>query len=55
VVENGRITLQGPAADLLHSPEIAERYLGVGVATSADAAESQRMAARLRECVWNDG
>jgi branched-chain amino acid transport system ATP-binding protein len=54
VVENGRITLEGPAAELLHSPEIAERYLGVGVATSADVAESLKMAARLRECVWND-
>ncbi len=55
VIENGRLVMQGPAAALLHAPEIAERYLGVGVATNADPAESRRMAERLRACVWNDG
>jgi branched-chain amino acid transport system ATP-binding protein len=54
VIENGRITLAGPAAELLHSPEIAERYLGVGVAAASDPAESARMAARLRACVWDN-
>jgi branched-chain amino acid transport system ATP-binding protein len=54
VIENGRLVLEGAAADLLHAPEIAERYLGVGVAAAIDAAESLRMAERLRACVWND-
>lgn len=54
VIENGRITLEGAAADLLHSPEIAARYLGVGVATAADPAQSERMAGRLRAAVWSD-
>ncbi len=54
VIENGRLTLAGPASDLLHSPEIAERYLGVGIATTADPAESARMAQRLRAAVWSD-
>ncbi len=52
VIENGRIVLSGPAQDLLHRPEVAERYLGMGVAPATDPAESQRMATRLRACVW---
>jgi branched-chain amino acid transport system ATP-binding protein len=55
VIENGRVTLSGPAADLLHSPEIAARYLGVGVATATSAEHSARMAARLRGLVWGEG
>jgi len=55
VIENGRVTLQGPASELLHSPEIAERYLGVGVATATSDAQSARMAARLREFAWGEG
>jgi branched-chain amino acid transport system ATP-binding protein len=54
VIENGRIVLQGAAQDLLHSPDIAARYLGVGVAAEADATEAARMAQRLRACVWDD-
>ena len=55
VIENGRVTLSGAAADLLHSPEIAERYLGVGVATATSDAQSARMAAQLRAFAWGEG
>jgi branched-chain amino acid transport system ATP-binding protein len=55
VIENGRIVLEGPATELLHSPDIAERYLGVGVAATADPEEVARMAGRLRACVWDAG
>jgi branched-chain amino acid transport system ATP-binding protein len=54
VIENGRLVMQGPATGLLHAPEIAERYLGVGVAAAVDPFKSHRMAERLRACVWND-
>ncbi len=54
VIENGRLVMAGPAAKLLDSPEIAERYLGVGVANTADLTASRLMAERLRACVWND-
>lgn len=50
VIENGRVTLSGPAAELLASPEIAARYLGVGTAVPATQA-SVRLAAALRECI----
>ncbi len=53
VIENGRVTLSGAASDLLHSPEIAARYLGVGVATAASADQSAAMAARLRQFAWD--
>jgi branched-chain amino acid transport system ATP-binding protein len=55
VIENGRVTLSGAAAALLHSPEIAERYLGVGVATATSDEHSALMAARLRAFAWGDG
>lgn len=48
VVENGRIALSGPAADLLASDDIAHRYLG-GAARPPSA--SATMAARLRDCI----
>ena len=51
VIENGRVTLSGRAADLLASPEIAERYLGVGAATKFSRQESARMAERLVACI----
>lgn len=53
VIENGRVTLSGKASDLLDSPEIAERYLGVGAATRFSQEESKRMAKRLRACIGN--
>ena len=48
VVENGRVALSGPAAELLASPEIAERYLGSNVTTRAASAA---LAAQLSECI----
>ena len=51
VIENGRVTMSGAASQLLHSKEIAERYLGVGAGTGVPQEESVRMAARLKECV----
>ncbi len=47
VFENGSITLSGPSAELLASPEIAEKYLGVGAATEVSAAAGAALAARL--------
>lgn len=51
VIENGRVTLSGPARDLLASPEIAARYLGVGAAGNAPTAATARLAAELRACI----
>jgi branched-chain amino acid transport system ATP-binding protein len=51
VVENGAITMAGSARELLTSPDIASRYLGVGTATEVSRRESMRMAERLRGCV----
>jgi branched-chain amino acid transport system ATP-binding protein len=48
VFEQGRITLSGAARDLLNSPGIAERYLGIGGATEAPDAQAAALAARLR-------
>jgi branched-chain amino acid transport system ATP-binding protein len=55
VIENGRVMLSGQAAELLHSPEIAARYLGVGMATATSTADSARMAAQLRAYAWGEG
>lgn len=52
VIENGRVTMSGPAAELLHSPEIAARYLGMGSGTSVSRDESARLAARLQQAVF---
>ena len=38
VIEMGRVVLEGPGQELLHNPEIAERYLGMGKAVDGDAA-----------------
>ena len=51
VIENGRVTLSGKASELLSSPEIAERYLGVGAATRFSREESAHMADRLLACI----
>ncbi len=51
VIENGRVALSGKASQLLASPEIAERYLGVGAATRFSREESARMSKRLMECI----
>ena len=50
VVENGRIALSGPARELLHSPEIATRYLGMGAAHRSSDGE-RRLAEALRDCL----
>lgn len=52
VIENGRVTMSGPAAELLHSPEIAARYLGMGSAATVSEDESVRLAARLQQAVF---
>ena len=49
VIENGRVTLSGPAPDLLASPEIAARYLGVGGGSVPRGSAS--LAAQLRDCI----
>ena len=48
VIEAGRVAMHGKAAALLDSPEIAERYLGIGSATAFSAEESRRIARALR-------
>jgi branched-chain amino acid transport system ATP-binding protein len=54
VFENGRITLSGPSKDLLNSPEVAERYLGMGSATEVSGATSAALAGKLRDVVFPD-
>ncbi|HZT51418.1 MAG TPA: ABC transporter ATP-binding protein [Stellaceae bacterium] len=50
VVEMGRIALAGTGRELLASPEVAERYLGVGHAVSvADAPRHEALVARLKD------
>ncbi len=50
VIENGRVSLSGPGVDLLHNPEVDERYLGVGKGVRvADMARHERMVKRLKE------
>jgi branched-chain amino acid transport system ATP-binding protein len=47
--ESGRVALSGSGAELLHNPEVAARYLGMGSdAGSAAAGERERLAAQLR-------
>lgn len=48
VFEQGRITLSGAAKDLLNSPEIAERYLGMSGTSEASTAAGAALAAKLR-------
>ncbi len=48
VLENGRICLEGAGADLLHSHEVAEKYLGVGAAAGASSIEVAEVSKRLR-------
>jgi branched-chain amino acid transport system ATP-binding protein len=47
VLENGSIVAQGTGTELLHSPQIVERYLGIGGATPG--AEADAAAAALTE------
>jgi len=52
VFENGKITLAGPSVDLLNSPDIAERYLGMGSATEVSGAASDTLAGKLRNVMF---
>ena len=52
VFENGKITLSGSSKDLLNSPEIAERYLGMGSATEVSGAASAALAGKLRTVLF---
>jgi len=52
VFENGKITLRGRATDLLNSPDIAERYLGMGSAAEVSAGDA--LASRLRNVLFPD-
>jgi len=50
VIETGRVALAGTGRELLSSPEVAERYLGVGHAVSiADAPKHAQLVGRLKE------
>ncbi len=53
VIESGRVVMQGSATELLHAPEVAERYLGSAVVAGTAADDGQGMARRLRELVWD--
>jgi branched-chain amino acid transport system ATP-binding protein len=52
VFENGKITLTGPSMDLLNSPDIAERYLGMGSTTEVSGATSAALAGKLRSVLF---
>jgi branched-chain amino acid transport system ATP-binding protein len=54
VFEQGRITLAGAARDLLNSPEIAERYLGMSGTAEASGAAGAALAARLRSVMFSE-
>ncbi len=49
VIENGRVALSGTGHELLHRPDVAERYLGVGAdAVRANSRRKQVLSAKLR-------
>lgn len=48
VFENGRVALSGSSKDLLDSPEVAGRYLGIGSGTAVSEMTSAKLAERLR-------
>lgn len=50
VIESGRVVMSGQAADLLRSPEVADRYLGTG-SVSAAPPGYQSMAKSIRGLV----
>jgi branched-chain amino acid transport system ATP-binding protein len=50
VIEKGRVTVSGTGQELLHSADIAERYLGVGAALAgANATRDQKFTDKLRD------
>ncbi len=52
VFENGKITLSGLSKDLLNSPDIAARYLGMGSATEVSGTASAALAGKLRTVLF---
>jgi branched-chain amino acid transport system ATP-binding protein len=52
VFENGKIRLSGSSKELLSSPEIAERYLGMGSATEVSGTASAVLAGKLRTVLF---
>jgi branched-chain amino acid transport system ATP-binding protein len=54
VFEQGRITLEGAAKDLLNSREVAERYLGMSGTTEASDVAGAALAAKLRGVIFTD-
>lgn len=48
IMENGRIVLDGPSADLLNDPDVQEFYLGTGGETRKSYREIKRYARRKR-------
>lgn len=53
VIESGRVVMHAPGRELLAPPEVADRYLGISGVTAFSSDESRRMAARIRELVWD--
>ncbi len=53
VIESGRVSMSGPANDLLRSSEIIDRYLGVGGVTQVSS-DNSKMAAQIRDLIWNE-
>jgi branched-chain amino acid transport system ATP-binding protein len=50
VIENGHVVLTGTGQDLLRSRDVADRYLGVGVALESQSADRRtRLAKHLRK------
>jgi branched-chain amino acid transport system ATP-binding protein len=50
VIEKGRVTVSGTGHELLHSADIAERYLGVGAAlTGTSGTRDDKFADKLRD------
>jgi hypothetical protein len=52
VFENGKITLSGSSGDLLNSPDIAQRYLGMGSVTEVSGSASAALASKLRNVLF---
>jgi branched-chain amino acid transport system ATP-binding protein len=49
VIEKGRVALSGTGQELLHSADIAERYLGVGAALGeSSSSHDEKFTAKLR-------
>lgn len=51
VIENGRVTMSGPAAELASSSDIADRYLGGGGPVAQSDTVVADLAAKLRACI----